>query len=325
MSKSKTELFEFVLFNESNRALNKRIGETKLSETIVFGKDTINSKYVILGISEDIGPQMNGGFNGANLGFQSFVNAFQTIQSNKYCKGNEIGFLGEIVQKKHFTTIHESTGWVEELDEFVEKILNTFLKKEQVLIAIGGGHNNALPILRHINKVNSKKVQSINIDPHADCRSTEYRHSGNPFSFALNDGILESYAVFGLHESYNNQFIHDILKKYACINNTFEDFIDTPDNWWAFLEKEIKILEADLPVTLDIDLDSIAYNPSSALTPSGFSVEEIRRIIRLIAKNRSIQSLHLPEGAPKSETEQRLYGKMIAYFVLDFIKAGNHN
>lgn len=320
MKKSKAEHFEFHLYNEDNRSLNKRTGEIKLSEKVSFGKDTANTKYIIVGISEDIGPQMNGGFAGSNQGFQSVVQSIQNAQSNPYLSGTDVGILGEFKQTADFTSVETCKNWVEELDEFILEILNEFVNKDQILIVIGGGHNNALPILRHLNYVNSSKVQSVNIDPHADCRSTEYRHSGNPFSFAFQEGLLESYSVFGLHESYNNSFIFDFLEKNSCSYNTFEDYVDSPENWWINIKNTLRSLQANIPLALDIDLDSIAFCPSSALTPSGFTIEEIRKMIRLIAANHSPQSLHLPEGAPKSETELRLYGKMISYFVLDFIK-----
>ncbi len=323
MQKSKNGHFEFILFNTNYRNQNKREGESKLAENIRFGEDTTDSKFVILGISEDIGPQMNLGLSGANLGFDSFCKALQNVQANKYYDGHNLGILGEIVQCVDFVDIKTSKGLVEELDEYVLEILQEFVTSKQKLIVIGGGHNNAFPIIKHVHNISNKKVQVVNIDPHADCRTTEYRHSGNPFSHAFEMNLLDNYAVFGLHESYNNRFILDFLKGKNCTSNTFETFLDSPEAWYNQLKLHFENLDKSLPITLDIDLDAIAFCPSSALSPSGFSIEDIRKIIRLVASKNSITSLHLPEGAPKTEEELRIFGKMATYFVMDFIKCQN--
>ncbi len=320
MRKSKTGAFHFSLFNENNRAKNQRKGEIKLSEKIKFGENSKDSKFVILGISEDIGPQMNGGFPGANRGFDAFSKAIQSVQSNEFLQGDDIAILGEIAQNESFVSIEKSKGKVEELDEFVAEILNEYVSKQQKLIVIGGGHNNAYPIIQHISTSNNQPVQAINIDPHADCRTVEYRHSGNPFSVAFKNDLLKDYTVFGLHESYNNQNILDFLKAKNCHYQTFESFVVNRDASLSNFKTKISELNGNLPITLDIDLDSIAFNPSSAITPSGFSIEDIRMLIHLVGAKNEINALHLPEGSPSSEIELRMYGKMLSYFVIDFIK-----
>lgn len=58
-------------------------------------------------------------------------------------------------------------------------------------IAIGGGHNNAYPMLKGYSLAKKEKINAINCDPHADFRALEGRHSGNGFSYAVNDGYLD--------------------------------------------------------------------------------------------------------------------------------------
>jgi formiminoglutamase len=60
--------------------------------------------------------------------------------------------------------------------------------------------------------------------------------------------------------------------------------------------------------------------PSSAFTPSGFSLNDARKYIHTIAKHKNISYLHLPEGAPSSVKEEKIVGKALAYLVSDFIK-----
>jgi formiminoglutamase len=59
--------------------------------------------------------------------------------------------------------------------------------------------------------------------------------------------------------------------------------------------------------------------PSSAFTPSGFSVEQARYFIQSISSHTSCSYLHLPEAAPTNEGEEKITGKALAYLVWDFI------
>ena len=72
---------------------------------------------------------------------------------------------------------------------------------------------------------------------------------------------------------------------------------------------------------VELDLDAIAYMPSSAFSPSGMSVEEARTYILQMAKSGNVRYLHLPEAAPKTEKEDAIVGKTLAYLVSDFIKS----
>ena len=59
--------------------------------------------------------------------------------------------------------------------------------------------------------------------------------------------------------------------------------------------------------------------PTSAFTPSGFSVNEIRSVIKAL-NAQTIHYLHLPEGSPNNHLEESIVGKTLAYFVTDFMK-----
>lgn len=321
---SKNALFSFLYSNESWRTISNRNGEQKLADTIQFGENISNCTYLILGISEDIGPQLNHGLPGSKNGFGAFLNAIQNIQSNIHLAGNEIGILGEIKQNRDFISIEKSRDWVNELDDFVFAVLSKNVSKNQTIIVIGGGHNNAYPLLKFAKTSAKNKVHAYNIDPHADCRFTDYRHSGNPFSYAVKDGFLDDYTIIGLHESYNNAFILDFISSQNVQANYFENFLDDEKYFWENLESNNLTVIKEFVYTLDLDIDSVAFAPASALTPSGFSVENCRKIIRKLSSKIPFYHFHLPEGAPVSPSELKNYGKMVSYFVLDFIKCQNN-
>jgi formiminoglutamase len=76
---------------------------------------------------------------------------------------------------------------------------------------------------------------------------------------------------------------------------------------------------------LEIDLDAIPNIASSAMTLSGFSVEELRQFIYYFSQNQNASYLHICEGAPVlgEEKNNHLTGKLIGYLVTDFIKGNS--
>lgn len=77
------------------------------------------------------------------------------------------------------------------------------------------------------------------------------------------------------------------------------------------------------PFGIEIDLDALPNVASSAMTMSGFSVEEVRHFIHVFAKHKNAAYIHICEGAPElgDEKNNQLVGKLIGYLVTDFIKA----
>jgi formiminoglutamase len=55
--------------------------------------DTI-SKYVLIGIPEDIGVRANGGVGGADTAWLPFLQSFFNIQSNDFLLGDEVLVMG---------------------------------------------------------------------------------------------------------------------------------------------------------------------------------------------------------------------------------------
>ncbi len=317
--------FEFIAFSETSLSeiTSIRNGEVKLGQKLLTKSDELdNANYFILGISEDIGPQSNGGFGGATSAFSAFLKRFVNIQSNQFLIGENILVLGEIISNVEFQNITDGRKLVEELDLFVESILSPLIIKGLIPIVIGGGHNNAFPLIKTISKIIGNPISVINFDPHADFRPLEGRHSGNPFSYAFYHGYLQKYAVLGLHQSYNSQFILDQLKKHDFMFSFFDDYLIGNANF----NEDVKIFFEYINVHkfgIELDLDAISNMPSSAYSPSGMSIEAARTYVLKMAKSKNVQYLHLPEAAPVGEKEDTIVGKTLAYLVSDFIKANS--
>lgn len=305
---------------------NERIGEQKLGQTVQSIADLSQlaestAKFVVLGIPEDIGVRANHGVGGADTAWAPAIKALLNTQSNAFLDGDEILVLGhfEIEQPKDasIASLREKTA---QIDNLVAPVIEAVVAANKIPIVVGGGHNNALPIISGVVKALQKAIAVVNIDAHADLRDTaEGRHSGNPFSNALEKGLLTSYNVFGLHQNYlNNQLLPELNKGH--IRAAFYDDLlqsDVPNS------ENFKNFTADLqqPCGLEIDLDSIANMLASAVSPTGFTLDDIRKIILQFDKNYAY--LHICEGAYqlKNGQTQETIGKAIAYLITDFIKA----
>lgn len=305
---------------KSNTYLKTREGEIKIGEEFCSLED---SKFVILGIEESIGPKANLGNSGAENGFDAFCAKFFNLQSNRFLNGNNISFLGNVELTSEFKEPEYRLA-VDELDEFVTAILRKHLQKHQVPIIIGGGHNNAYPIIRFVSKMLGKKVNIVNLDAHADYRIQEGRHSGNPFSYAFADGYINKYKVIGLHQSYNSEENLNRLKKDGHEYLFLEDILDGIIDWKECLNStRDQLIKEELPVGLELDLDAIQMMPSSASSPFGVDFKQARQYVRTLSQMYSVKYFHLPEGAPSSSVEENQVGKAMAILVSDFIGAQN--
>ncbi|PWH87023.1 formimidoylglutamase [Brumimicrobium oceani] len=315
--KSEFNSFELIKFDEFDiqNSFTPRTGEIKLGQVI---NNSENPKYVILGIEECLGPLKNKGRSGAQNGFKSFLNVFTGMQSNESLYGEQIQILGKVVHR-HEQEDGENPS-VEELDNFIFEVLKANLSQNQIPILIGGGHNNAFPLIKFSAHRFDQSINVVNLDAHADYRLLEGRHSGNPFSYAFKQGFLNKYQVFGLHQRYNSQQILDDLRRDKHQFTFNESYLLEERNYLAdFKKAHTQMNSSDHFLGVELDLDVIERMPSSAYSPVGISIKTGRQYIRTFATCDKVAYLHLPEGAPQNDEENRIVGKTLSYFVSDFI------
>lgn len=303
-----------------------RAGEQKLGDTIinVHSMDEIrasSARFVLIGIPEDIGVRANLGIAGASSLWKGFLSAFLGVQDNKLLRGEQIILLGEIVPPDALNSeISALRHEVTKLDDMVSAVVQAIVEMGKTPLIIGGGHNNAYPIIKGLSLATKKSVNTINIDAHADLRDpSEGRHSGNGFSKAMLDGYLNYYGIFGLHQNYNNGAIVEFIENHDRINAVFfDDLLLSDDNIISSWE----LFRSTMPEKcgLEIDLDAISNTLSSASTPSGFTLNNIRRII--LRGEYSYSYLHICEGATKlaDGREDKMISKAVTYLLTDFIK-----
>lgn len=310
--------------------VSPRSGETKLGERVqiypyseiplsISGLERSTAKFVLLGIPEDIGVRANLGIGGAQSAWPVALKTLLNIQSNHFLSGEEILVLGHVqLSEPNDQSLESLRAKTAAIDTLVYPIIEKIIATNKIPVVIGGGHNNAFPIIWGTSLALKQAIDVVNIDAHADLRNTaEGRHSGNGFSNALEKGYLSGYRVFGLHENYANPALNDLSgNNIKC--SYFEDLLQSEqsisEQWQTF----IKGLTEHSGI--EIDLDSIENVLSSASGPSGFALNDIRKI--LLTNTKKWRYLHICEGAVQlaNGREDLSTGKTIAYLVSDFIK-----
>lgn len=325
--------------------------ETKVGERLYTIKDISQleesidqspAKYVLFGIPEEIGVKANHGNGGTETAWIPFLQSFFNVQSNDFFSGDDILMLGHFDFGDMKWLIDNNAHGQEEkidayrhavitIDEEVESLVKIITSFNKIPIVIGGGHNNAYPLIKGSAKGLNKaglipmaQINAINLDAHTDYRPSEGRHSGNGFRYAEEDGYLQKYCAIGIHENYLPQNVW-----LDIVNNPFLDFITYED---IFIHEKRNFIQAIAHATgftednytgIELDLDAIEQVLSSAATPSGISPLHARQYINFAAIDSKVAYLHICEGATQLSDGRKdeSTGKLISYLVTDFVKS----
>jgi formiminoglutamase len=327
------ENFTFFNTNDISRHIQHRDGEIKFGESLVTVSELdqlteCDTDYVLFGIPEDLGIIANFGNSGASKTFQHVLSSLLNIQNNIFNNPKNLLVLGQVncdaFYKEAKKMNPESENYRTQLGEIVSKIddvvtavVKAIIESGKTPVVVGGGHNNSYGIIRGASIALENPINVLNIDAHSDLRPTNYRHSGNGVRYALEENYLNKYHVFGLHKNYNSQEIFDFMDDTKVLNYfLYEDALHL-----TTLDKCIRVKNGvdflNRTFGFELDCDAIGGMNSSAQTPSGFSIRDIRTFIKLIKKEH-VHYFHICEAdASKDET----IGKTISYFISDFIRA----
>jgi len=319
---SQSDIDNLIIHRKGERKLGENVGIYHPNDSLSIDKISLeglknsSAKFVLLGIPEDIGVRANSGVAGTSTTWRPALVAFLNIQSNQFLNGKEILVLGHFeIEEPEDSEIDGLRVKVSEIDNLVYPVIEKIVAAGKIPIVIGGGHNNAFPMIKGTSLAHKKAIDVLNIDAHADLREQEGRHSGNGFTYALAEKFLENYFMYGLHQNYNNEAILNQIESNPQLKAVFFDDILKGI-------KEQNFFTGLSPIAgLEIDLDSIQNVLSSAETPSGFSVNDIRRLI--LTNEKRFSYLHISEGATRllDGRVSKLTSKLIAYLASDFVKA----
>ncbi len=327
---------------EALRAMTPlREGERRLGETIrtlpagaglVEGLRALpEAGFALLLIPEDIGVRANFGRPGTASLPMVTLRRLVAMQDNPSVRGASIVAVGEVdvqdlmqqavrLDPSRPAELESLRRLVSEVDARVAQVVEAIAREGRTLIAIGGGHENAFGVLAGVRGALGGGCSCVNLDAHADLRADAGRHSGNPFSKALDAGHLARYAAIGLHEPYLNEHMWERLHADPrLLAVTLETMLRGESSLESACDRAIGHAGPG-PATLEIDLDAIAGMPASASSPTGLQPEALRGALHRIASRLDTRALHVCEGIP-GDGDPHGVGKYAAMLVCDFIRA----
>ena len=332
-----------IISNETlNKITTKRAGETKFFERAKYLTAPLNLpsmledaevKFVLFGIKEDIGVLANNGHPGAKDTWDVALKSLLNLQSNQFTNPSNVLLLGHLDFSELYDALATNEpenlqqtyrSYVEKIDQSVTKLVCTIVKAGKIPILIGGGHNNAYGVIKGSALALDSKINTLNFDAHTDLRTLEGRHSGNGFSYALEEGYLDRYFIFGVHENYTSKEILNYIEasKSKIEFNTFEDLIVRKKTSFKKASKKAMGFISNTKFGIEIDCDAIQNIPSSAQTPSGFSVNQTRRFVHYFGSHPNATYLHICEAAATEDSQVNAQtGKLLSYLITDFMNA----
>jgi len=312
-----------------------RNGESRWGEVLENSPwDRPDVRYVLVGIPEDIGVRANGGVAGAAHTPEAVFRALCNLQSNRWTPSgvglwglvevDDLQHLSQGLDSRQSADLERLRELTSEVDNRVQSVLLSIFQAGKIPVVLGGGHNNAYPLLAAAFAHRGAPLDALNLDAHTDWRPLEGRHSGNGFTAARQAGVLSHYAVWGLQESYTpealwNDFAGDSKRSYA----TYESFAVRQE--WSeddAFARCLQFLRPDAPFGLEVDVDVASNFPSSAQSATGVGVQSLRQKVYQAAQTQRPAYLHLceahaidPEGRPIPGV-----AKALAALVVDFIR-----
>lgn len=271
-------------------------------------------RVALVGVPESIGPRANLGRGGAETAWPAALRGLMSLQANSTISSHELLLVGavsceDLQQQAAALKINNPTELAElrdlcaQLDQRVMQVVQPLFELGYDVILIGGGHNNAYPLLRALADSDqaiagtTEGVGAVNLDPHADFRAREGRHSGNGFSYAHIEGALKHYHVMGLHEGKNNA---ESLKQLAAAGFTYTSVHQIYSGDWGreLAATRAQVMAWQVPLGIEVDVDALQGVPASAINFNGLTVAQGYHFVEQLAEHSLTRYLHLAEAAP---------------------------
>lgn len=252
---------------QPNSQSQKRFSESMAS---LFG-DQAHPSCIFIKSSSDVGVMRNGGRNGARFAPQSFMSFFKRLSLSENLltqtmKEQEVA--NQALELEDFHGAQETEALA------IQKLIKA--SHDSTLVHIGGGHDHIYPLLLALS---APKTIVINIDAHADTRTDEESHSGNPFrKFSEKAQDFHLFQI-GLHPFANSQSTLSPLKK-GQMSSLWRKDLNRLSLEKMFIEIQ-KEITPDTKVVLSIDADALSGSiiPGvSAVNGAGLEMSELNLI-----------------------------------------------
>jgi formiminoglutamase len=172
---SKEDILSLTKIRRFETKLGERVKHITVADDWMKSLEQSAAKYVVLGIPEDIGIKANYGVSGADTAWLPFLFNFLNHQSNDFLTGEDILLLGHfdfgdikyLIENNAYNQdelIEAYRHAVNIIDDAVENMIKVITALKKIPIVIGGGHNNAYPIIKGAAK-GLYKAEAIPLAP----------------------------------------------------------------------------------------------------------------------------------------------------------------
>ena len=305
-----------------------RSGERRLGDHLKLRPEG-EGQYIFVAVAEDIGVRANMGRPGAAASPAAILESIAKLPLNAWTESLDLGWVWVDVADLQAAS-HAHTGpdslpalreLVAEVDARVEAALQPLFAAGKTPILLGGGHNNAFPLLKAAAA--RQPMNALNLDPHPDCRAMEGRHSGNGFSYAHAGGFLDRYVILGLSEHGCNEASWDMIRQtpgWTAI--TYESWAVRGEMDMAHARDLALKHVQHAPFGVEVCADGILGCPSSAQSEFGWTWEQVAATVYQAGQSGQARYLHLAEVAVGlcPEEKRAAVARAAAWTALQFIR-----
>ena len=157
---SKQDILNITRLRRYETKLGEKLKSIDSSQDIPAQLNASPARFVLFGIPEDIGVRANFGTGGTDTAWLSFLQALVNVQSSDKVSGEEIILLGHFdfsdidqlidlnakSQEERIDALRHAVANI--IDDEVEEMVKMIIGAGKIPIVIGGGHNNAYPLLK---------------------------------------------------------------------------------------------------------------------------------------------------------------------------------
>jgi len=274
----------------------------------------------ILGIPFDRGVVSNR--QGARFGPDGVREAF--YGSTDYCVDHDVCYSDMSIVD--FGNVEVDIVGYQETQKRIESVLGMLYSTGIRVLAIGGDHSTASPVIRGLckNLMKGQKLGVIDFDSHFDIRSGWSENSGLWAREILEiegkpiDG--KNFVQIGVHGYVYSRYYREQARKYGMTAYTP---LDVRKTGMEEVVKEALEIASDgtdaLYLSVDIDAIDQAFAPgTNAPFPAGLYPQDLLVAVFEIARHKLIKGMDLMEIAPPldiNDMTSRLGAEILFYFL----------
>ncbi len=287
-----------------------------------------NTPVTFLTSSSDWGTIRNNGRRGSLFGPEIIITTLKKMAGHQ--DSNHHFKIAPIVSERE-----EKEDFNQASEQATLRISKELQNQNSFYIHLGGGHDHLFPMIKAWKNLNPyKKMLIINLDPHLDTRTDDWRNSGTPFRNIdhINDQSI-SILQIGTHLFANGADNYSPLAKTKMETLHFDELKKITHGFrnsdYGWLTKIISKFDFDtIFISLDVDVyQSESMKAVSAVNHKGLSPQVIEEMVSTIKEHcnkqkKSLMGIGFYEYNPMFDDLANSGARVLASLIYDqFLKA----